>query len=127
MKKKILIIDDEVDLTRMVKLNLEATDRYEVGIENKGANSLNAIKVFKPDLVFLDIVMPDADGTNVVQQIKEDKETRHIPVVFLTALVKKEEVKGSSSVIGGYPFLAKPVSTKELIACIEQNLGKPKL
>ncbi len=120
-KKKILIIDDEVDLTQMVRLNLEATGKYDVFIENNGSR---AIWAFKPDMVFLDIVMPDADGTNVVQQIKEEEDIKDIPVVFLTALVKKEEIReDSTKTIGSYTFLAKPVSTKELIECIEKNIG----
>ncbi|MBM3253029.1 MAG: response regulator [Candidatus Omnitrophica bacterium] len=121
-KKKILIIDDEVDLTQMIKLNLEATGKYDVSIENKGSRAIAAIRTFKPDMVFLDIVMPDADGANVIQQINEEEDLKNIPVVFLTALVKKEETREDSiKTISSHTFLAKPVSTRELIDCIEKN------
>ncbi len=123
-RKKIMIIDDEEFFTKLVKLNLEKTGKYEVRAENKGSQSLAAAREFKPDLILLDILMPDMEGSEVAIQLKNDVNTRDIPVVFLTAVVKKEEVESGSGVIGGHPFIAKPVSTNELINCIEQNLSK---
>ncbi len=79
---------------------------------------------FKPDLILLDILMEDMEGSEVAVQLKNDVNTRDIPVVFLTAVVKKEEVASGSGVIGGHPFIAKPISINELISCIEQNLSK---
>jgi CheY-like chemotaxis protein len=125
-KKRILIIDDEEDFTQLVKLNLEQTKRYEVWVENKGAEGLEAAKSFNPDLILLDIIMPDLEGSEVASRIKNDAETKDIPIVFLTAAATKEEVSSSGGIIGGHPFLAKPVSTQELIDCIDKNiiLGK---
>lgn len=123
-KKKILIIDDEENFTKIVKLNLEETSKYEVRTENKGSFGLAAAKKFNPDLILLDILMPDMEGSEVAFQIKNDEDTKNIPLVFLTAVAKKEEVKASSGVIGGYPFIAKPVSVEELIDCIKKNISK---
>jgi len=120
-KKKILIIDDEEALTHLVKMNLEATGNYEVMAENRGANGLADIKSFKPDLVLLDIIMPEIDGSDVASQIMADPETSGTPIVFLTAIIRKEEAAASKGVISGYPFIAKSVSIKELIECIEKN------
>ena len=120
-KKRILVIDDEESLCRMVKMNLEETDKYEVRTETKGANALRAAKEFKPDLIFLDIVMPDIDGGEVSRMLKEDKMTGNIPLIFLTAIVTDKEVKTEEGVIGGKMFLAKPVSVDKLIQCIEEN------
>lgn len=125
VKKKILIIDDEESFTRVVKLNLEAIGRYEVRIENKGSLGLKAAKEFKPDLILLDIFMPDEEGSEVALQLKEDYAVKKIPVVFLTAAVRKEEAKASFGVIGGHPFLAKPVTVQELVSYIEENIDKP--
>jgi CheY-like chemotaxis protein len=123
-KKKILIIDDEENFTRLVKLNLERTEKYEVKTENKGLQSLVAAKEFKPDLILLDILMTDMEGGEVAYQLKQNEETRNIPIVFLTAVIRKEEVKSGSSIIGGHPFIAKPVTVEELIDCIEKNIIK---
>ena len=120
-RKKILIIDDEEFFTKLVKLNLEKTGKYEVRTENKGLRGVDAAKEFKPDLILLDILMPDTEGSEVAAQLKNDAITSNIPVVFLTAVVKKDELQGGS-VIGGHPFVAKPVSTNDLINCIENNI-----
>ena len=119
-KKKILIIDDEVDFTNLVKLNLEKTGKYEVKVENRGEHGLIAAREFQPDLILLDILMPDLGGSEVAYQLKNDKSVDDIPVVFLTSVAKKEEVASARGVIGGHPFLAKPVTTEELVTCIDK-------
>jgi CheY-like chemotaxis protein len=124
VKKKILVVDDEEGFTKLVKLNLERTGRYEVRTESKGLLGLAAAKEYKPDLIFLDIIMPDLDGGDVCYQLENDKETKSIPIVFLTAVAKKEEVRENWGTIGGHPFIAKPVSARELIDCIEKNSSK---
>ena len=125
-RKKILVVDDERDFTSMIKLNLEARGGYDVRAENKGANAVAAAKKFKPDLIFLDIIMPDLDGGAVLFQLKSDIMTRDIPVVFLTAIMTESEVVSSDSIVSGYPFLAKPVSVKKLIECIKKYTGNIK-
>lgn len=102
----------------MIKLNLEATGLYEVSEENRGAQGLAAAKEVCPDLVLLDIIMPDLDGMTVARNLKDDPATKDIPVVFLTVVVQKKETEGSCSVIGGYPFIAKPVNMEELVGCL---------
>jgi CheY-like chemotaxis protein len=122
-KKKILIIDDEKNFAHLVKLNLELTGNYEVREEDKGEDGLVAAKQFKPDLILLDVIMPDMQGGEVALQLREDEETKDIPVIFLTAAAKKEEVSSRNATIGGYPLIAKPVSVNELIDYIEKNIG----
>jgi two-component system alkaline phosphatase synthesis response regulator PhoP len=119
--KKILLVDDEESLLEIMKLNLEATGKYEVQTESQGLKAVERAKAFKPDLIFLDIVMPDIDGSEVAYLLKEDPALASIPVIFLTATVTSEEVKGTGQKIGGQIFLAKPVSLKQLIECIEKN------
>jgi DNA-binding response OmpR family regulator len=123
-KKKILAVDDEVGLTRMLKRNLEATGRYDVRTENAGAAAVNAAREFQPDLILLDVMMPGISGDEVAAQLKEDKKLSNIPIVFLSAIVKKEETQPTGGNIGGLTFLAKPVKLDDLIACIENRLGK---
>ncbi len=119
--KKILIVDNEAGLVQLLKLNLEATGRYQVKTETKGTEAINAARAFQPDLILLDVVMPDLSGPDVVRKIKADKETQHIPVVFLTAAVLKNEDTNSPEEESEtlQPFISKPVSTAELIEYIE--------
>ncbi|MGE5307882.1 MAG: response regulator [Deltaproteobacteria bacterium] len=121
-KKKILFVDDEVDFLKMVKLNLEATGAYEVRTESKGLNALTAVRQFRPDVIFLDVVMPDLDGGEVLEQLKVEPELKNIPVVFLTAIVTEKEVSNHGQ-IAGRSFIAKPISTAKLIDCITSTLG----
>ena len=123
MKKKILLVDDEVALTRMVKLNLERTGRYEVQAVNEGTKALEAARAFRPDLVLLDVMMPDLSGSDVAEQLGEDPTLAGLKYVFMTAIVSKEETGEGAATIGGREFLAKPVKTDELIATIERVLG----
>ncbi len=121
-KTKILVVDDEERLTKMVKLNLEQTGDYEIRTENLATNALNAAREFKPDLIILDIMMPDISGDVIAQQLLDDEELNDIKIIFLTALVTKGEIKAKGSEIAGRTFLAKPVKIDELITCIEEQL-----
>jgi len=122
-KKKILIIDDESGFTEMVKLNLEATGKYLVRCENNGMRAVDAAQEYQPDLILLDIIMPETDGTDICWRIKEQEELQTVPVVFLTATVRKNEVEAQHGDIGGYAFLAKPTTVEELTECIESHLN----
>ena len=89
--KRILVVDDESSITLGIQMNLEALGGYKVRTENEGRKALKAARVFRPDLILLDIMMPDADGAEVASRLAEDPELRDIPVVFLTAIVAKRE------------------------------------
>ena len=123
-KKRILLIDDEETFTRYLKLNLEATGAYEVRTEHRGQQGLAAARAFHPDLILLDIVMPDMDGIAVAEQLTADPRTQQIPIVFLTATVLQKEVEATGGLIGGRPFLAKPVMPADVIQSIQQHLRR---
>jgi len=123
-KKRILVVDDEVSITRLLKLNLERTGSYEVREENAGVMALPAAREFRPDLILLDVMMPEVSGGEVAAQLRQDPELRRVPVVFLTAAVKKEELGGPGGLIGGRHYVAKPLSAREVVALIEQTLSK---
>ena len=119
MKKKILVVDDEVRIAQMIRRNLEAEGAYEVVIETDSTRALAVARKFEPDLVLMDVMMPEMDGGEVAALLSEDPKLHHVPVIFLTAIVTREETGGSSSEIGGRVFLAKPVRTEELVEAIE--------
>lgn len=123
-KKRILIIDDETSFTRMVKINLEKTGEFEVREENRALNGISAAREFKPDLILLDVVMPGMDGGDVAQHIRNDRNLKDTPIVFLTATVSPREAGAGGLQSGGSLFLGKPVSVENLIQCIHQHTQK---
>lgn len=122
-KHKILIVDDEVNLTKMLKLNLDETGNYEVKTLNDGKLAMDLVKEFMPDLVLLDVMMPDIQGNEIADKIFQDDEIKHIKIVFLTAIVTKNEVPENSKTIGGRKFIAKPVKIDELVSILEEELA----
>jgi CheY-like chemotaxis protein len=120
-KASILIIDNNRDFTHSAKLVLERTGRYFVCEENDPAKAHQTAQGLKPDLILLDIAMPETDGGEVAARIQSDPALHRTPIVFLTALVTKAEEQ-SGLHIHGHPFLAKPISLPELIEGIEENL-----
>jgi CheY-like chemotaxis protein len=123
-KKRILVIDDEASVTRSIKLNLESVGDYEVRTENQARQALKMAREFKPDLILLDVMMPEMEGGAVAAQLREVSALKNTPIVFLTAIVSKEETKGQEAVIGGENFLAKPMDLAELIQCLEKHLRR---
>ncbi len=123
-KKRILVVDDEPSFTRLLKLNLEQTGLYEVHVENAAAQAFSAARLFKPDLILLDVMMPELDGGDLAGQLRQIPSLFKVPIVFLTAAVKKEEVQSRNGQIGGFPFIAKPVDLQELLDALKQHLGE---
>ena len=119
-KKKILIIDDEENFCNLVKKNVEKTNEFEVYTATNGDDGIKLIKEIKPDLILLDIIMPGLDGGDVVSLIRSDESIKDTPIVFLTSLVRKDEV--GAGFTKGYSLLAKTVTVRELIACIKENI-----
>jgi CheY-like chemotaxis protein len=122
--KRILVVDDEASITRLLKLNLERGGRYLVREENCGTKVLAAACEFQPDLVLLDVMMPDMDGGDVAAALRAEPKLKSTKIVFLTAAVKKEELDAHGCVIGGYPYIAKPLDAKGVTDMLEQHLGK---
>lgn len=123
-KKKILIVDDEVRIARILKRTLESTGQFKVKIENKGANAINVARVFKPDLILLDIIMPDMRGEEIAAQIREDKGLSHTRIIFLSGLMSNEETGNTGRKIGSFIYLSKSVKDDDLIHCIAKQISK---
>jgi two-component system, OmpR family, response regulator len=120
-KPCILIIDNNHDFTHSAKLALERTGSYFVCEENDASKAHQTAQGLKPDLILLDIAMPETDGGEVAARIHSDPALHRIPIVFLTALVTEAEGRPGLR-IHGHPFLAKPISLPGLIEGIEENL-----
>jgi len=113
-------VDDEAGFTEMVRIALR---RYDVREENNPARAVETAREFRPELILLDVVMPEVDGGDVAAQLKADPELAGVPVIFLTAIVSPRETEGGR-VCGGYPFIAKPLSPEKLIEMIEAHLPR---
>ena len=112
MNKKILIIDDEEAIANMYEAAL--TDYTVISAKN-GSIGLNLAQEEKPDLIFLDIIMPEQNGLDVLQTLKENKETKDIPVIMLTNL--PEEASGTKAkALGALDYLIKAENEPEDIA-----------
>lgn len=122
-KKKVLLIDDEKDLVFFLKANLENTGEYDVLVSTRGDKGIELAQREKPDIILLDILMPEMSGDEVAEILLENPVTASIPIIFLTAMVTKKEI--GSDVLekrGGRNFIAKPITTEELVAAIKKVL-----
>ncbi|RMH74736.1 MAG: response regulator [Cyanobacteria bacterium J007] len=116
----IVIIDDDPNNLRLLT-NLLARHGYEVRPIANGRLGLSAIAAEPPDLILLDIMMPDLDGYEICHQLKANEKTRDIPVIFLSALSEAfDKVKAFS--IGGVDYITKPFQAKEILARIQNHL-----
>ena len=120
-KRRILIVDDDPESTHLVKILLERAGGYLVFEENSSAKAHQTARVFRPDAILLDIMMPETDGAEVAAQIESDPELRSTPIIFLTALLTEPEIKAGLR-IEGHRSLAKPINIPELIDRIEESL-----
>lgn len=112
-KRRVLLVDDESALTHLCRLMLEKTDSFIVHEENLGARALSTARQFRPDVIFLDIRLPDKDGHTIAAELQSDPDLRGVPIVFWSgSLSCKKEVVANSH--GCWPALPKPFSTEEL-------------
>ena len=121
-KRRILIVDDDRESTHLVKILLEKAGHYLVLEENDAVKACQSVRNFRPDVILLDIMMPEMDGAEVAAQIEADPELQSTPIIFLTALLTKPETKNGLR-IEGHRSLAKPIDIPELIERIEESLA----
>ncbi len=121
MGRKILIVDDEVYILHILDFSLGA-EGYEVITAADGEEALAKARGEKPDLVVLDVMMPKVDGFEACRRLKNDPETRELPVILLTA--KGREVDRKMGIeVGADDYMVKPFSPSKLIQKIESFLN----
>ncbi len=117
MKKKIALIEDDTDLFALLKYNLEKEGFAFVGAHT-GKGALDLLLHERPDLVLLDIMLPDSDGLDICKAIRSHPDLAHLPVIFLTARVSEaDRIVGLE--IGANDYIVKPFFVRELIARIK--------
>lgn len=120
-KKKILVIDDEEDIVTFTKSMLERTGKFDVLTSTDSEIGVGLAKNERPDLILLDINMPQMDGGAVASHLRDCSYTAQIPIIFVTGLLKKEEAEGKG-LIGKNFYMAKPIAPKELVDKIDSVL-----
>ena len=122
---RILVVDDEIGSTRLLKANLELTDLYEVRVENRPENALPMAQKFKPHLVLLDVVMPNMSGADVAKALLGDPELRSVPIALLTAADRSLLPLDTDPAVNRLPRIAKPASMDDILKFLEKNLSLP--
>jgi two-component system alkaline phosphatase synthesis response regulator PhoP len=122
--KTIMVVDDNPDIITIVKTILEGKG-FSVFSASSGAELLNMLKGQKPDLIILDIMMPEMDGLEVLSRLKAMSETATIPVILLTAKVQYEDVLGGYKLGADY-YITKPFTSTQLVNGINLLLGEGK-
>ena len=121
-KTRILIVDDEERNVKLLEAQLSVSG-YEVLTAHSGNQGVIEAEDNLPDLIILDFMMPDMSGAQVALRLKENPDTKNIPIIFLTSILKKDFLdKEIVNIIGNQVFIAKPVGKKELIQTIESVL-----
>lgn len=117
MVPRILIVDDEVDFIELVKFRL-ANLHCEFLVANDGVHALSQARQFKPDLILLDILLPDLDGLSVCEILRRQPSTKRIPIIFLSALTS--EVTKRTVAMQAQDFFTKPLDLVRL----ERRIGE---
>jgi CheY-like chemotaxis protein len=122
MSRRILVVDDNRDSVAIIRRILEV-EQYEVLVASDGVEALELIKREPLDLVLLDIMMPEMSGLEVLQRVKADPATEHLPVVLVTAKTHDDDVLGGYQYGADY-YITKPFTQKQLLYGVDLVLGK---
>jgi len=121
--KKVLVVDDEPDIVNILKIMLE-TAGYQVATANDGQEAIDAVIKSPPDVVMLDVMMPNVHGYAVCQRIKENKALAQVKVMILTAKSFVADRRLADQV-GADMFMGKPLNRDEILAGLEKLLAPP--
>ena len=121
-KKIVLIVDDDVDIAKMLKVRIEA-EGYEFISATEGKEMLEILKTKKPDIILLDIMLPNMDGYSTLREMRKNEKYTDIPVIILSAKEKKK--LGDLFALEKIAFfIEKPFDTKELLEKIKISMGE---
>jgi DNA-binding response OmpR family regulator len=125
MPKRIAIVEDEVELATLIEYNL-GRNGYQTQVLSGGAGALKSLEQYKPDLILLDVMLPEVDGFELCRQVRHSPVLGRTPVLFLTA--RSDEVDRVLGLeIGGDDYMTKPFSPRELIARVKAHLRREEM
>ncbi len=117
VKKKILVVEDDRDISELITYNLER-EGYEIACLYDGSQAVDFVNKRKPELIILDLMLPEVDGLEICRQLKSDAATKHIPIVMLTAKSEEADVVVGLQ-MGADDYIPKPFSPQVLVARIK--------
>jgi len=120
MRKRILVVDDEPSMGHVFRCALR---EYEVRVENDPKAAIDAAKEFRPDVLLLDLIMPDIPGNVLAQNIMREPQLREVPIIFISAVVHTGEQVEEPVWIGSFPAFGKPFCIHALRRCIARQIG----
>lgn len=121
MKYKILVVDDEIDICELIELNLRSNGFEDIKLANDGKTALQIAQNWHPDLILLDLMLPEIDGMEVCRILKSQDDTKEIPIIMLTAKGSEFDIVNGFE-CGADDYVTKPYSNKVLIARIKAQL-----
>ena len=122
MVKKVLLADDEEDILMLVSATLGGDDRFGLILARDGEEALRRAQEERPELVFLDVMMPKMDGFEVCRRLKSDEATANVKVVMLTALAQEYD-REKAQAVGADFYFTKPFSPTALLEKVDEILG----
>jgi two-component system, OmpR family, alkaline phosphatase synthesis response regulator PhoP len=126
MRKKVLVVDDDPDLLDLLSYNLRKAG-FWVGTASDGVQALKKVRLLSPDLMLLDVMLPELDGLAVCELLRRDPATANIPIILLTALSSElARISGLGS--GADDYVTKPFSLRDLVERVKARLppaGQP--
>lgn len=121
MRKKILVVEDDADLVELLRFNLKKAG-FAVGTAIDGIEALKKARSLLPDLILLDLMLPELDGFAVCEVLRRDPNTASVPVIILTAM-SSQLARLTGLEVGANDYITKPFSSKDLLARIESALN----
>ncbi len=118
MKKRVLVVEDEKDIRDILNYIL-TTSGYEVNTANNAFNFFKEIELSKPDLILLDVMLPDGNGLELCKAVKNSPQTAHIPVIIISAQISVSEVFEESD---ADDFIPKPFDIENVVWRVEKHL-----
>ncbi len=122
MPKKVLVAEDDPDIQVILRMVLTRLGKCEVNITFQGDQVIPMVKSHKPDLVLLDVMLPEKSGLEICKDLKSDPDTKNIPIIFLTARALPIDIKEALT-LGAAGYLAKPFDPMLLVGQINEILA----
>jgi len=123
LTRRVLVVDDEDDIREVAQLSLEIMAGWEVWSAASGEEGIRIAATMQPDVILLDVMMPDMDGPTTFQQLRANPATRDIPVILLTAKVRVRSVEAEFLPLGVRGVITKPFDATKLAAQVAETVG----
>src|SRR6187397_3354523 len=113
-KRKVLLVDDDVELVELIQKVLEEDGRFEVRVANNGFDAGMMVKEYRPDLIILDVMLPDINGKEVCQRVRSDSSLEEVRIICISGMIEEDKIH-ELKLSGADDFLHKPFDIEELI------------